>query len=144
MRREDNVTDWGAGHISDEELILADEMRKASIRADLSIACRITLGASLPQGYDATELLARIEDLERRHATDSILSWWYIRELISLMISRMFGSLRRAPETGEWWEWASAITATYSLAMLIIRQAANPLLTPSLVHLARVLKYVNA
>lgn len=137
------MTDWGAGNISDEELMLADAMRKASIRADLALACRITLGAALPPGYDATELLARVEDLERRHAAKSILSWWYIRELSSLMVSRMFGSLRRAPETGRW-EWATAVSASYSLTMLIIRQVATPLLTPSLVHLARVLKYVNA
>ncbi len=131
--------------ITDEELILADQMRKASIRADLSIACRITLGASLPQGYDATELLQRVEDLERRHSADDFqIPWWYVRELISLMISRMFGSLRNAPTTGEWWGWMQAIAASWSLAMLIVRQAKNPLYTPSLHHLARVLKYVNA
>lgn len=134
---------WENDTISDEELILADEMRKASIRADLSIACRITLGAALPPGYDAKELLLRVEDLERRHATESILSWWYIKELSSLMVSRMFGSLRRAPETGQWWDWLHAIAASYSLTMLIVRQASSPLFTPSLSHLARVLRYVN-
>ena len=134
---------WADVTISDEELILADEMRKASIRADLSIACRITLGAALPPGYDAKEMLLRVEELERRHATDRILNWWYIKELTSLMCSRMFGSLRRAPETGQWWDWVNAIAAAYSLTMLVVRQASSPLFTPSLGHLARVLKYVN-
>ncbi len=139
------MTQWSNVQITDEELILADELRKASIRADLSIACRITLGAALPQGYDATPLLQRVEDLERRHAADDFtIPWWYVRELIGLMCSRMFGSLRRAPETGDWWDWTQAVGATWSLTMLIVRQAKNPLYTPSLIHLARVLRYVNA
>lgn len=137
------MTQWTNVQITDEELILADEMRKASIRADLSIACRITLGASLPPGYDATDLLQRIEDLERRHCADDFtIPWWYIRELISLMVRRMFGSLRTAPETGQWWDWVRAIGASWSLGMLCLRQ--TRIYTPSVVHLARVLKYVNA
>lgn len=126
-----------------EELLMAKQLREASIKADLAIACRLRTFASFPESYDFSELLAHIEQLERYHLKPLLLDWQFLRDLAELLFSRMFGSLRRAPETGDWLEWMQFFLASYSMCMLFIRQTNKRFGGPSLTHLARVLKFVN-
>jgi hypothetical protein len=135
-------------HIDLDELLIADRLREASIKADLLIFARLKDRSSFPEGYDFTELLAHIEHLERFHNLQRysytmpiILDWAFLKDLWDLMFKRMFGSLRRAPETGDWTEWLDAGLASFSLLMLCLRK--GNIGRPSLVHLARVLKFVN-
>lgn len=129
--------------ISLSELLAANALREASIKADLAIACRIRNFASFPAGYDFSELLAHIEQIDKyNYPKPLILDWQFIRDLGDLLFSRMFGSLRRAPETGDWIEWMQFTVASWSLLMLCVRQTGK-LGNPSITHLARVLKFVN-
>lgn len=128
-----------------QELLEAQALREASIRADLAIACRLKTFSAFPEGYDFTELLAHIEQLERWHFSKPLLlDWRFLRDLAELLFSRMFGSLSRAPETGDWIEWMQFSFASWSMLMLVLRQTTGKRVAgPSLVHLARVLKFVN-
>lgn len=133
----------GPDRITLEELLIAKELREASIRADLALACRLKTLCAFPEGYDFSELLAHVEQLERWHLKPILLDWRMLRDLGELVFSRMFGSLKRAPQTGNWIEWMEFALTSWSMLMLVIRQAKGQSGSPSLVHLARVLKFVN-
>lgn len=132
-------------NITMAELLIAKELREASIKADLAIACRLRTFSTFPPGYDFTELLAHVEQLERWHFSKPLLlDWEFLRDLSEILFSRMFGSLKRAPETGDWIEWMQFGLASWSMLMLVLRQSTGRRCKgPSLVHLARVLKFVN-
>lgn len=60
---------------------------------------------------------------------------------MKLWARRMWNDLAIAPQTGDWWRWARALPAGYSLFLMAMRSILP--VRPNLRHLGRVLQYVG-
>lgn len=127
--------------VTPEQFAKAELIRRTSTAMDLEIYGRLLLGARLPANVDPREFFDRIDDLTRRCPSMARITWWYVSGLVKLWARRMWNDLAIAPQTGDWWRWARALPAGYSLLLMAMRSILP--VRPNLRHLGRVLQYVG-
>lgn len=144
LKREHSA---GREAISREELKNADVLRDMSERMDVLLMLRMLLGDPIPPGIDVAQLLARVDEYERKYRLDQHICWYYLRGLFGRVRKAAGRRMDAAASLGKWntvLRIAAMEAACHGcLAWVTVRLFTFPSFCPSLEHLGRVFAFIS-
>jgi hypothetical protein len=135
--------------ITQSDMLECELARRTSELTDIERWSRIVLGKEpIAAGTDISALLRRIEEMDGRIKDLPQADWSFVRSLIALYRLRVSQYFQALPVSGAWWRWLKtrdgAVVACWCLFALAVRAALHPLISPSLINLQPVLRYIHS